>query len=784
MNSKSTKHAVLFTILVLLNESVWSQAHRNNQDNFPDVSSPGQTNFDNDDFEYNDSLANHGWIIESGNPHTTSDPVNPSNRAAYLYSQDLTANPQFRRDFGELTLQPDMEISIKFFDTEDSCNNCDTQVDVFFDANSKRIGAGWYNNPSRFRYDYGFPAWSGHQWEPYSLRGYGWHTFRWVVDQGLGIDLYIDDQLIIDDLKGPGGTPATTLSGIIVSGGSDRTSYSFYVDDFVLHYGSPLYVALGDSYSSGEGAGDYAEGTDKKKVNKCRRSEVAWTSSRPGGDAPLALPGFEFMSHVSAACSGANIDDLTIANNAHHPDWTKWEIAQLDNPNVPNADMITLTIGGNDIHFGIVVKYCLFLPNCYGSVPWGPSNGTLASVVSDAIADLRIGQLANSYLALKAKSPGTPIFVAGYPLAVPLLHDIVEPGCAKYNALFPIDETIWIRQIGGDLNDAVGCAAAEAGVHFVPVADHFARHEACSALGLDWINSVKIFNSHESFHPNKRGQREYARAVQKKIGSSPDLEQNPGPRPGACGPTAVSASTVAATPLPSMGDLNVVASAPPECEDREADVVAGENVGLMGWDFAPEAAVELEVRFEDETGAALGTVAADAGGVLDATVTVPASAPSSGATLFLASGQGADGAARLLLGEATLGASSVADTDGDGVPNVCDNCPDDANGSQADSDGDGQGDACDDCPSDRENDIDGDGVCDDIDPCIDIQQLVLQGDTVTATRTESACQTVTATLYEVTDTGNVTFIAGERIVLGDGFRVSVGGRFTAVIGAP
>ena len=40
---------------------------------------------------------------------------------------------------------------------------------------------------------------------------------------------------------------------------------------------------------------------------------------------------------------------------------------------------------------------------------------------------------------------------------------------------------------------------------------------------------------------------------------------------------------------------------------------------------------------------------------------------------------------------------SQTDTDGDGVGNVCDNCPT-ANAAQSDADGDGVGDACDVCP--------------------------------------------------------------------------------------
>jgi len=59
----------------------------------------------------------------------------------------------------------------------------------------------------------------------------------------------------------------------------------------------------------------------------------------------------------------------------------------------------------------------------------------------------------------------------------------------------------------------------------------------------------------------------------------------------------------------------------------------------------------------------------------------------------------------------------VGDSDGDGIDDCEDNCPEDANADQKDSDGDGEafgGDVCDDCPNDG-GDSDGDGFtsCED-----------------------------------------------------------------------
>jgi hypothetical protein len=66
-----------------------------------------------------------------------------------------------------------------------------------------------------------------------------------------------------------------------------------------------------------------------------------------------------------------------------------------------------------------------------------------------------------------------------------------------------------------------------------------------------------------------------------------------------------------------------------------------------------------------------------------------------------------------------VGNEDQADSEGDGIGDVCDNCVDDENPGQEDSDGDAVGDVCDNCPTignEDQADSDSDGIGDVCEP--------------------------------------------------------------------
>lgn len=94
------------------------------------------------------------------------------------------------------------------------------------------------------------------------------------------------------------------------------------------------YVALGDSYSSGLGAGSYISSS-----GRCERSTKAYPEQWADANSPA--------SFVSVACAGATTADVVSS-----------QVPALS----ASTTLVSITIGGNDAGFSSVMETCVLLP--------------------------------------------------------------------------------------------------------------------------------------------------------------------------------------------------------------------------------------------------------------------------------------------------------------------------------------------------------------------------------------------------------------------------------------
>lgn len=220
------------------------------------------------------------------------------------------------------------------------------------------------------------------------------------------------------------------------------------------------YVALGDSYSSGVGAGNY----DGASGN-CKRTTRAYPALWAAAHSPQT---FSFT-----ACSGARTGDVLSG-----------QLAPLNS----GTDLVSITIGGNDAGFSDVMTTCVL-----------QSESTCVNRVNQAKAyvDSTLpGLLDQVYNAISGRSPGAHVVVLGYPRFYKL-NGTCTTGLTE-------GERAAINGAADHLNTAIAKRAANHGFTFASVAGTFTGHEICS--GNAWLHSVNWLNIGESYHPTAAGQ--------------------------------------------------------------------------------------------------------------------------------------------------------------------------------------------------------------------------------------------------------------------------------------
>jgi hypothetical protein len=220
----------------------------------------------------------------------------------------------------------------------------------------------------------------------------------------------------------------------------------------------PVYVALGDSYSAGNGAGNYDSAS-----GGCHRSFNAYPYLWKNAHAP--------SSFADTSCSGAVTTDVTNS-----------QLGPLSSA----TTLVSLTIGGNDAGFSDVMTTCVTGSDtdCVNRV----------NQAENYARNTLPARLDTTYNAIRAKAPNAKVVVLGYPHVYTLGVFCIGLSDTKHRK---IDEAADV------LDSVISGRAAAHGFVFGDVRSTFNGHELCS--GDDWLHSLVISPSWESYHPTAAG---------------------------------------------------------------------------------------------------------------------------------------------------------------------------------------------------------------------------------------------------------------------------------------
>jgi alpha-tubulin suppressor-like RCC1 family protein/lysophospholipase L1-like esterase len=285
-----------------------------------------------------------------------------------------------------------------------------------------------------------------------------------------------------------------------------------------------VYVALGDSYSAG--VGTEPNRTDKVQ-DPCYRTETAYPFLIADELFDRAQHGGEPVDFTFAACGGARVRHVTSTGQLKSD--SNWAIIPTpDRPQIdyvpPNADLITLTIGGNDIGFSGVGAYCFAVAECDKKLKAAANGTDPMAVLVDSLED----DLIDTFVALREKAPHATIMVIGYPTLLSNYSSAKRYTCPTAYSQLEKDEVAWIQGLNTRLNGVLARAAAAAGVRFFDLAQQEAggeRHGMCGDQAYINVPKLKTSDSDNTLHPNSDGHAAYARAI--LASGVLDLPRNP-----------------------------------------------------------------------------------------------------------------------------------------------------------------------------------------------------------------------------------------------------------------
>lgn len=491
------------------------------------------------------------------------------------------------------------------------------------------------------------------------------------------------------------------------------------------------YLALGDSFSSGEGDTDKNPATDRKYYRQWTDVNEDKAKGAPREKCHVSTRSYPYKlanwmglgsgpsaAWASIACSGATVYDMNWDNSGGYEgqdsplgrlhgydnkgvlqkmalnEMIPGRVKQIEFVKKYQPKVITLTAGGNDAGFGAKLTLCVNHKSWGNSCMWAKPEYR-----SWLKADLKYQyySLKSLYEDLKkATNDQAKIYVLGYP------QFINGDPTAQCKNTFTLDarEREMITNSVTYYNKVIKQAAKAAGVKYIDVENAFGNHWLCGdrdshVTAITGFAGWRGNEQQESFHPNAKGHSDIARKFATELGGVSPLRyaicEN---GRNSCPDSAATINTIEDTEYFKKGqtqdDLRVINY---KLSNGTATKVQEKYIEIKTSrrPYKPWKKVYVKIYSEPRD---LGEIEADKNGEINGSVALPEDLPVGYHTLVV-SGEAPDGKKQELYQTILIKGPNPDDIDENGTPDKLQPCGAFAQAANKDEDLDGIDDACD-----------------------------------------------------------------------------------------
>ncbi len=490
------------------------------------------------------------------------------------------------------------------------------------------------------------------------------------------------------------------------------------------------YLALGDSYSSGEGDTNQdatgnkyyrgwtdleeAQGQPREKCHISTRSYPYRLAMSMGLGSPANNSSTKWQS---IACSGAQTYDINEQNSKNYEgqgkgsalllwsdggrprlkDFSNKEALktraldefipgrqkQIEFVKKYKPKAITITAGGNDVDFGGKLGKCVYQVDCDIASEEGRRN--LGVEIKNQFT-----KFVNLYRDIRNTSPDTKVYVLGYPQ---IILDRADVQCPFSTHSLSIDERKVMVAGYWYINQVIETATRKAGVKYIDTSNSLVGYRLCESE-KPYANGViagigSKDERQESFHPNANGNEAIANSILSIVGSPGLINYTDYP--------TSSDSTISEVDIPNSDYLQTASSTSTPASEYQnitsSTVTRSQPINILIEQFSFKATSIIDVLIHSDP-VSLGSYTTNENGSFNKEVEIPANTPVGYHTLIIR-GETYSGEPIEFKQTIVVQSENSNDIDDDGVTDSQQTCGPFIDDSNKDNDYDGIDDACD-----------------------------------------------------------------------------------------